>query len=282
MKIFNNKKDLKDCLLDYKTKKKTIGFVPTMGALHEGHLSLIENAKLKNDIVIVSIFVNPTQFDSAEDLKQYPKTIENDIKLLRSVSCDILFSPSVKEIYSENITSEKFNFDGLEHQMEGAFRKGHFDGVATIVKTLFEIIEPNKAYFGQKDFQQLQIIKKMVDKHHLNVKVKGCPIYREESGLAMSSRNARLSKEQKEAGPFIYRTLNKIQQKFDTEDITKINEWLKNEFKKQPLLKLEYFTIADEKTLKPAKNKDTNKTYRAFIAVFAGDIRLIDNIGLKN
>ena len=199
--------------------------MPSMGALHEGHLSLIENAKLKNDIVIVSIFINPTQFDSAEDLKQYPKTIENDIKLLRSVSCDILFSPSVKEIYSENIASKKINFGGLEHQMEGAFRKGHFDGVGTIVKTLFEIIEPNKAYFGQKDFQQLQIIKKMVDKHHLNVKVKGCPIYREESGLAMSSRNARLSKEQKEAGPFIYRTLNKIQQKFDTEDITKINEW---------------------------------------------------------
>ena len=191
MKIFNNKKDLKDCLLDYKTNKKTIGFVPTMGALHEGHLSLIENAKLKNDIVIVSIFVNPTQFDKVEDLKQYPKTIENDIKLLRSVSCDILFSPSVKEIYSENITSEKFNFDGLEHQMEGKFRDGHFDGVGTVVKALFEIITPKKAYFGQKDFQQLQIVKKMVKKHHLPVKVKGCPIYREEDGLAMSSRNAR-------------------------------------------------------------------------------------------
>jgi len=245
-------------------------------------LSLIENAKLKNDIVIVSIFINPTQFDNVDDLKQYPKTIENDIKLLRSVSCDVLFSPSVKEIYSEKIASEKFNFDGLEHQMEGQFRKGHFDGVGTIVKSLFEIIEPNKAYFGEKDFQQLQIVKKMVAKHHLNVTVKGCPIYREENGLAMSSRNARLSKEQKEAGSFIYRTLNKIQQKFDTEEITKINEWLENEFKKQPLLTLEYFTIADEKTLKTVKNKEANKTYRAFIAVFAGDIRLIDNIGLKN
>jgi len=198
------------------------------------------------------------------------------------VSCDVLFSPSVKEIYSENIASKKFNFGGLEHQMEGAFRKGHFDGVGTIVKSLFEIIEPNKAYFGEKDFQQLQIVKKMVAKHHLNVTVKGCPIYREENGLAMSSRNARLSKEQKEAGSFIYRTLNKIQQKFDTEEITKINEWLENEFKKQPLLTLEYFTIADEKTLKTVKNKEANKTYRAFIAVFAGDIRLIDNIGLKN
>ena len=282
MKIFNNKKDLKDCLLDYKTRKKTIGFVPTMGALHEGHLSLIENAKLKNHIVVVSIFVNPTQFDNVEDLKQYPKTIENDIKLLRSVSCDILFSPSVEEIYSEDIASEKFNFDGLEHQMEGAFRKGHFDGVGTIVKTLFEIIEPNKAYFGEKDFQQLLIVKKMVKKKNLPVKIKGCEIFREQDGLAMSSRNARLSKEQREAGPFIYSTLNNVQQKFDTEAITKINEWLENEFKKQPLLTLEYFTIADEKTLKTAEKKDINKTYRAFIAVFAGDIRLIDNIGLKN
>jgi pantoate--beta-alanine ligase len=282
MKIFNHKKDLKSCLLGYKTNKKTIGFVPTMGALHEGHLSLIENAKLKNDIVVVSIFVNPTQFDNVEDLKQYPKTIENDIKLLKSVSCDLLFLPSINEIYSENIASEKFNFEGLEHQMEGAFRKGHFDGVGTIVKTLFEIIEPNKAYFGQKDFQQLQIVKKMVAKHHLNVTVKGCPIYREENGLAMSSRNARLSEEQREAVPFIYRTLNKVQQKFDTEAITKINEWLEGEFKKQPLLTLEYFIIADEKTLKTAEKKDINKTYRAFIAVFAGEIRLIDNIALKN
>jgi len=282
MRIFNNKKDLKDCLLDYKTNKKTIGFVPTMGALHQGHLSLIEKAKQKNDIVVVSIFVNPTQFNNVEDLEKYPKTIENDILLLRSASCDILFSPSVTEIYPKNITSEKFNFEGLEHQMEGRFRDGHFDGVGTVVKALFEIITPEKAYFGQKDFQQLQIVKKMVEKHHLPVKVKGCPIYREEDGLAMSSRNARLPKEQRSIAPFIYKTLQKIQQKFDTKNISEINEWLENEFKKQPLLTLEYFTIADEKTLKSAESKKANKKYRAFIAVFAGSVRLIDNIRLKN
>ncbi|AUC85858.1 pantoate--beta-alanine ligase [Polaribacter sp. ALD11] len=282
MKIFNNKKDLKDCLLEYKRNKKTIGFVPTMGALHEGHLSLIEKAAQKNEIVVVSIFVNPTQFDNVEDLKKYPKTIENDIKLLTSVSCDILFSPSVEEIYSANIISEKFDFDGLEHQMEGKFRDGHFDGVGTVVKTLFEIVEPNKAYFGQKDFQQLQIIKKMVEKHHLKVKIKGCPIYREEDGLAMSSRNTRLSTEHREIAPFIHKTLRKVQKKFSTKSISEINKWLENQFKKQPLLKLEYFTIADEKTLKTAKNKESNKQYRAFIAVFAGEIRLIDNIRLKN
>jgi|TARA_B110000240_G_scaffold105571_1_gene119078 pantoate--beta-alanine ligase len=282
MRIFNNKKDLKDCLLDYKTNKKTIGFVPTMGALHQGHLSLIEKAKQKNDIVVVSIFVNPTQFNNIEDLEKYPKTIENDIRLLTSASCDILFSPLVAEIYPKNVASEKFNFDGLEHQMEGKFRDGHFDGVGTVVKALFEIITPKKAYFGQKDFQQLQIVKKMVKKHHLPVKVKGCPIYREEDGLAMSSRNARLPKEQRSIAPFIYKTLQKIQQKFDTKNISEINKWLENEFKKQPLLTLEYFTIADEKTLKSIESKEAGKKYRAFIAVFSGNVRLIDNIRLKN
>jgi pantoate--beta-alanine ligase len=282
MRIFNNKKDLKDCLLDYKTNKKTIGFVPTMGALHQGHLSLIEKAKQKNDIVVVSIFVNPTQFNNIEDLEKYPKTIENDIQLLTSASCDILFSPSVAEIYPKNVASEKFNFEGLEHQMEGKFRDGHFDGVGTVVKALFEIITPKKAYFGQKDFQQLQIVKKMVEKHHLPVKVKGCPIYREEDGLAMSSRNARLPKEERSIAPFIYKTLQKIQQKFDTKNISEINEWLENEFKKQPLLTLEYFTIADEKTLKSIESKEAGKKYRAFIAVFSGNVRLIDNIRLKN
>ena len=282
MRIFNNKKDLKDCLLDHRTNKKTIGFVPTMGALHQGHLSLIEKAKQKNNIVVVSIFVNPTQFNNVADLEKYPKTIENDIKLLLSASCDILFSPSVEEIYSKNIASEKFEFDGLEHQMEGKFRDGHFDGVGTVVKALFKIIKPNKAYFGQKDFQQLQIVKKMVAKHHLKVEVKGCPIFRENDGLAMSSRNARLTKEQREIAPFIYKTLKKIQHKFNTKSSAEINEWLENEFKKQPLLTLEYFTIADEKTLQTIENKENQKTYRAFIAVFAGEIRLIDNIRLEN
>jgi pantoate--beta-alanine ligase len=282
MRIFNNKKDLRDCLLDYKTKKKTIGFVPTMGALHEGHLSLIEEAKKKNDLVVASIFVNPTQFNNVEDLKKYPKTIENDIKLLVSASCDILFSPPVEEIYSENVTSEKFDFDGLEHQMEGKFRNGHFNGVGTVVKTLFEIIEPDKAYFGQKDFQQLQIIRKMVKKHYLNVKIKGCPIFREVDGLAMSSRNTRLSSEHREVAPFIYKTLKKVQKKFDTKSISEVNKWLENEFKKQPLLDLEYFTLADEKNLETLQKKEANQKYRAFIAVFTGGVRLIDNIRLKN
>jgi pantoate--beta-alanine ligase len=165
--------------------------------------------------------------------------------------------------------------------MEGKFRAGHFDGVGTIVRALFEIVTPNRAYFGQKDFQQLQIVKKMVEKHAIPVKVKGCPIFREEDGLAMSSRNTRLSKEHRAAAPFIFKTLKKVRKKFGTENAIKVTEWVENQFKKHPLLNLEYFTIADEKTLETIKNKESNKKYRAFIAVFAGEIRLIDNIQLK-
>ena len=280
MKIFNTKQELKSYLTSQKERTKTIGLVPTMGALHQGHLSLINKAKRKNDVVVVSIFVNPTQFNKKEDLTNYPKTIENDTKLLESVSCDVLFFPSVEEIYEDHVSSEKFDFDGLEHLMEGKFRQGHFDGVGTIVKTLFEIVTPNKAYFGQKDFQQLQIIKKMVKKHHLNVKIKGCAIFREEDGLAMSSRNTRLSKDHRAAAPFVYKVLKKIRKKFATEDTDKVTEWVENQFKKHPLLNLEYFTIAAEKSLETIKNKKSNKKTRAFIAVFASEIRLIDNIRL--
>ena len=282
MIIFTEKHALKVYLSTLKAQDKTIGFVPTMGALHQGHLSLIKQAQQKNDVVIVSIFVNPTQFDNKEDLVKYPITLESDTKLLKSISCDVLFHPSVEEIYQENVVSENFDFDGLEHQMEGKFRDGHFNGVGTIVKTLFEIVEPDKAYFGQKDFQQFQIIKKMVEKHQLNLKIKGCKIFREKDGLAMSSRNTRLTKEYREIAPFIYKTLKKAKKKFTTENVEKVNEWVENQFKKEPLLELEYFTIADENTLETINKKESGKKYRAFIAVFAGEIRLIDNIQLKN
>ncbi|WP_431167179.1 pantoate--beta-alanine ligase [Tenacibaculum halocynthiae] len=281
MNIFNTKLELKAFLAEQKERAKSIGFVPTMGALHEGHLSLVERAKKKNDIAVVSIFVNPTQFDSNEDLKKYPQTLENDKELLESVACDVLFVPSVEEIYDNNISSEKFNFDGLEHEMEGKFREGHFDGVGTIVKALLEIVMPNTAYFGKKDFQQLQIVKKLAEKYDLPVRIKGRPIYREDDGLAMSSRNARLTKEHREIAPFIYKTLKKAKKKFGAKNIEELTKWVKKQFKKEPLLELEYFTIADEKTLQTPKKIEAKKKYRAFIAVFAGDIRLIDNVGLK-
>ena len=234
----------------------------------------------ENDIVVVSIFVNPTQFNKKEDLVNYPKTIDEDLSLLKSVYCDIVFTPTAQEIYSDKIQSQSFEFDGLEYQMEGKFRDGHFDGVGTIVKRLFEIVTPHKAYFGEKDFQQLQIIRKLVQKNNIPVKIIGCAIYRENDGLAMSSRNARLTKEHRNTSPFIYKTLKQAKIEFGTKNAFEVIEWVENEFKNQPLLELEYFEIADEETLHPIKSKDTKQNYRAFIAVFADKIRLIDNISL--
>ena len=278
MKIFKKKSELKEYLKEIKSKKVSIGFVPTMGALHEGHLSLVKHAKKKNEIVAVSIFVNPTQFDNKEDLEKYPITLDKDIELLESVSCDVLYAPNANDVYDGNIESESFEFDGLEHQMEGKFRDGHFDGVGTVVKKLLEIVEPNKAYFGEKDFQQLQIIKKLAEKHNLPVKIKGRPIFREDDGLAMSSRNTRLTKEHRAEAPFIYKTLKKAKKKAGKKGVEEVVEWVEKEFKKNQLLELEYFTIAAEDTLETAKEIDPNKEYRGFIAAYAGKIRLIDNI----
>ncbi len=282
MKIFKSKTDLKKYLTEQKKNKKAIGFVPTMGALHRGHLSLIKKAVDKNDVTVVSIFVNPTQFDNKEDLDKYPKTLNEDIELLESVECNVLFVPTVEEIYDTNIVAEKFDFDGLEHQMEGKFRDGHFDGVGTIVKSLFEIVLPDVAYFGKKDFQQLQIIKKMTEKLALPIKIKGMPIFREKDGLAMSSRNARLLPEYRKAAPFIYKTLKKARNKTDSKNVNEIITWVKTKFEKHPLLELEYFIIAEETSLESVTSFESKKKYRAFIAVFAGDIRLIDNVQFKN
>ena len=270
------------CLDTLKKENVSIGFVPTMGALHDGHLSLVEKGLSQNDIIVVSVFVNPTQFDNEEDLVKYPRTLEDDVKLLGTVSNSIIvYAPTVQDIYGEDIKSQFFVFDGLEHEMEGAFRDGHFDGVGTIVKRLFEIVKPEKAYFGEKDFQQLQIIRKLVEIYKIPVNIIGCAIHRAEDGLAMSSRNTRLTKKDREAAPFIYKTLLFAKEQFGIKSATKVTEWVEKQFKKQPLLELEYFTIADTKTLKPVKRKSKNKTYRAFIAVYAGDIRLIDNIALN-
>lgn len=279
MKVFKAQKDLSEEITKVKSSNKTIGFVPTMGALHIGHLSLVTNALNNNDIVVVSIFVNPTQFNNPEDLEKYPRTLEKDLGLLKPLSKDIIvYAPSVDDIYGSKTESESFDFDGLEHEMEGQFREGHFNGVGTIVKRLFEIVKPNIAYFGEKDFQQLQIIKKLVTKHQIPVRIVGCEICRENSGLAMSSRNQRLKPEYKIAAPFIYKTLKIAKEKFGTKSANKVTDWVNQQFYKNDLLELEYFIIADENTLKPIKRKSKNKKYRAFIAVYADDIRLIDNL----
>jgi len=280
MKVFYKNKSLQENLTKIKTEA-SIGFVPTMGALHAGHLSLIKKAKAENTIIVVSIFVNPTQFDKKEDLSNYPRTIEKDFALLKSVNCDIVFIPSVKEIYNNNIKTLSFSFDGLEFEMEGKHRKGHFDGVGTVVKRLFEIVKPHKAYFGEKDFQQLQIIKKLTKKYAIPVQIIGCEIFREDDGLAMSSRNVRLTELQRREAPFIHKTLKAARLKFKENSIKEIIKWVENEFEKNAVLNLEYFEIANVKNLKSAKRKSKKSAYRGFIAVFAGNVRLIDNIALN-
>ena len=280
MKVFKTKKELKTYFKGYSSKNFTIGFVPTMGALHNGHLSLVKESVDNNEITVASIFVNPTQFNKKEDLENYPRTLENDLTLLQSVSCDIAFIPSTEEIYSNTISSNHFEFDGLEIQMEGKFREGHFNGVGTIVKKLFEIVTPTNAYFGEKDFQQLQIIRKMVQKNHLPVSVIGCPTFREKNGLAMSSRNQLLSEKEKEEGAIIYETLCEVKELINNKAIEKINSWVGEQFDKNPLFKLEYFVIADEENLTPALTISPNKNYRAFIAVHADKVRLIDTMAL--
>ncbi|MEN8885501.1 MAG: pantoate--beta-alanine ligase [Winogradskyella sp.] len=283
MKTFYNKIELSAYIEALKAKGHSVGFVPTMGALHNGHLSLVRAGFDKNDVIVVSIFVNPTQFNNSEDLLKYPRTLDDDVALLNSVSktAIIVYAPSVEDIYTTKIEAQKFKFDGLEHEMEGAFRAGHFDGVGTIVKRLFEIVKPDYAYFGEKDFQQLQIIRKLVALHHLPVKIIGCEIYRADDGLAMSSRNTRLTSQHRAISPFIYKTLKTAKIKFGTKSAQNVTEWVIEQFKNESLLELEYFIIADIETLKPVKRKSTKKTYRAFIAVYAGDIRLIDNIALN-
>ncbi len=280
MKVFYKKELLQEHLAEI-TIRASIGFIPTMGALHKGHLSLIEKANNENDISVVSIFVNPTQFDKKEDLRSYPRTIEEDLALLQTIKCDVVFVPSVSEIYDDNINALHFDFDGLEFEMEGKHRKGHFDGVGTIVKRFFEIVKPLKAYFGEKDFQQLQIIKKLVEKYRIPVQIIGCEIYREPDGLAMSSRNVRLTKAQRKEAPFIYKTLMKAKEKLKKDSIQTVIKWVEGEFKKNAVLQLEYFEIAHSKTLKPVRRKSKKASYRGFIAAFAGDIRLIDNIALN-
>ena len=253
-----------------------------MGALHQGHFALMQQSLLDNEVTVVSIFVNPTQFNNPEDLAKYPRTFDADVQKLTDLNPKIvLYAPTVEDIYEGKPTSQSFDFDGLENQMEGKFRPGHFDGVGTIVKRLFEIVAPTNAYFGEKDFQQLQIVKKMVAKNNLSVNVIGCPIHRESNNLAMSSRNERLTPEERQEAALIYKTLAEAKEKFATNSISAVSEWVKRTFQDNPHFTLEYFTIADEQTLLSSSRKNKNKKYRAFIAVLVNNIRLIDTISLN-
>ena len=283
MQVFREKEAIKQAVRKAKSEGKTIGLVPTMGALHDGHISLVKNAMQDTNQVIVSIFVNPTQFDNPDDLAKYPRTPEKDMELLEAQSSNLwVFLPSAHELYGEQVSSQNFDFDGLEHVMEGKFRKGHFDGVGTVVKHLFETVTPDKAFFGEKDFQQLQIIRKLTEKTGLPVEVIGCPILREEPGLARSSRNERLSSRNRAEAAFIYETLKETKALFGTESVNNITNWVKKRFDEHPSLELEYFEIADSSTLKKTNQKTEGNQYRAFIAAYTDGIRLIDNLALDN
>ncbi|MBF8457004.1 pantoate--beta-alanine ligase [Kaistella sp. G5-32] len=282
MKIFKSKKTLHDYIERQREMGKKIGFAPTMGALHQGHISLYEAASKENDLVISSIFVNPTQFNNAADLEKYPRNIENDLKVLENSDfVDAVYIPEVSDLYPEGLKSKSYNFDGLENEMEGKFRVGHFDGVGTVVEELLRQVQPDNAYFGEKDFQQLAIIEKLVEKLKLPVKIHGVAIYREKNGLAMSSRNERLSAEQREASKVIHETLIKVNDWFRIITVPEINKRVKDIFEDQRGMVLEYFEIADEQTLKETDFFYKGHDYRAFIVVFVNEVRLIDNMHLE-
>lgn len=281
MEVIKNRKTLQDFIERQKEMGKRIGFAPTMGALHKGHLSLYEEAKKENDLVISSIFVNPTQFNNPEDLEKYPRDVNRDLTILENSGLvDAVYIPEITDIYPEKAESQHYDFDGLENEMEGKSRPGHFDGVGTVVEELFRQVQPDNAYFGEKDFQQLAIIRKMVDKKHLPVKIKGVPIYRADNGLALSSRNQRLQEDRKEASKIIYETLNKVNDWFRTVSIPEIKERVTDIFDNQKGMQLEYFLIADENTLQETDFFYKDRSFRAFIVVVVDGVRLIDNMHL--
>lgn len=260
------------------SKDKSLGFVPTMGALHQGHLNLVKRAIDENQISLCSIFVNPTQFNNSEDLEKYPNRLESDLKLLEEIGCDIVFTPTKEEIYPTGFKPNKYNFGNLDKVMEGANRPGHFDGVAMVVSRLFDIVQPNKAYFGEKDFQQLAIIRSLVKQDSRPIQIVACPISREKDGLAMSSRNLRLDQRYRKAAPRIYQRLKQLEEYKNFKSPSDLKEWITNEFKNDSDLKLEYFEIADELSLKKSNGWSDAQRHIACIAVHAGAIRLIDNI----
>ena len=279
MKKFTTIKETSEYLSGQKAAGKTIGFVPTMGALHEGHLELMRRARKENDLLVVSIFVNPIQFNNPDDLEKYPRTLEDDIEKLKSVGCDVLFAPDVDEMYPEKEKEPKqYDFGELDKVMEGKFRPGHFNGVAVVVKKLFDIVQPHRAYFGEKDFQQLAIIKRLVEMENIPVEIVPCPIVREPDGLAMSSRNRLLTPEQRKEAPFIYQTLLEAKRRRDHICANPLRQMIINRFEGNENFRLEYFDIVNDKTLQPI-NAWNNKTGTvACVAVWLGEVRLIDNI----
>lgn len=257
-----------------------VGFVPTMGALHAGHRSLVEKARKECETVVVSVFVNPTQFNDKNDLKHYPRTPEADEALLEAAGADIVFMPSVEEVYPEPDT-RIFDFGQIDKVMEGATRPGHFNGVAQVVSRLFDMVNPAKAYFGEKDFQQIAVIKAMVKQLGFDVEIVECPIIRGEDGLALSSRNTLLTAEHRAAAPHIYATIKQCAEKMQTMTPAELCEWVKSEVESNPLLKVIYFQAVDALSMQQISAWEESERVQGCIAVQAGDIRLIDNVRIK-
>ena len=280
MKIIETVTELEDRLNSFRNSGKTIGFVPTMGALHKGHGELVKRSVRENDITVVSIFVNPTQFNNSDDLDLYPRTPEKDYDLLNGLGVDIVFYPSVSEIYPKP-DNRVFDFDGLDKVMEGEYRPGHFNGVAQVVSKLFNIVLPDKAYFGEKDFQQLAIVKQMVKQLNMTVEIIGIPIVREQSGLAMSSRNQRLTEEEKVTASAIYRVLKESVSMITEYSPEIISSRVVEELNSIAGLRVEYFSIVDSVSLETVTSWNSAESIVGCIAVFCGDVRLIDNIRYK-
>ena len=281
MKIFHTKKELQSDLQDLRDQNKIITLIPTMGALHEGHLSLINFAKPKSDVTICSIFVNPTQFNDPKDLEKYPRPIEKDIALLESVGCDYLFLPSVEEMYPKDDTPWHIDLGDLDQIWEGEKRPGHFQGVTQIVYKLFNLIKPQQACFGQKDFQQVMVIQKMIDILKLPIQLLICPTVRSDKGLALSSRNERLSPEGKEKALLLSKALFHIKVNFNNKDISTLLKEGTAILNEDPAIEIEYLTICESSTLKPIDKIKEGNSYIALVVAWVENVRLIDNVILK-
>ncbi|MFI3265745.1 MAG: pantoate--beta-alanine ligase [Rikenellaceae bacterium] len=274
MKIF---KTCNELVAELAQQSAKVGFVPTMGALHAGHVSLVEQARKSCDTVVVSVFVNPTQFNDPKDLENYPRTLEADALLLEAAGADIVFAPTVDEIYPQT-DNRIFDFGLIDKVLEGAMRPGHFNGVAQVVSRLFDIVKPNLAFFGEKDFQQLAIIRELVSQLELGIEIVGCPIIRAESGLALSSRNTLLKPEHLEIAPLIYKTLSEATEMSKTQDIETVKKYVLETINSSKLLEVEYFEIVNADSFEDVSSFDCACNKRGCIAVYAGEIRLIDNI----
>lgn len=277
MEVVHSVKALEELLQQPRQQGKTIGFVPTMGALHKGHATLVKRCVAENELCVVTVFVNPTQFNNPEDLRLYPRTPEKDYELLESIGADIVFVPSVEEVYPEP-DSRIFDFDPLDKVMEGAFRPGHFNGVAQVVSKFFDFVQPHRAYFGEKDYQQLAIVREMVKQQELPVEIVGVATVREQSGLAMSSRNQRLSEEEKEHASEIYRVMRESTLLTGEQSPDQIVRFVTEAINNVADLRVEYFGIVDGDSLQPVSAWHDSESIVGAIAVYCGDVRLIDNI----